>query len=106
MTKLFDEMKTIKEKIYYLLSANEHLRDNDNKLIANIYLKEIGGVERAKQISSFDLLTMLASGSLSSTESIMRCRRKLQEDYPELRGQFYEKKQVARVIIKKQIKTL
>ena len=106
MTKLFDEMKTIKEKIYYLLSANEHLRDNDNKLIANIYLKEMGGLEKVKQMSGFDVLNTLANGSLTSTESIRRTRCKLQEDYPEVRGKLYAEKQNAGSIIKTQIHNL
>jgi hypothetical protein len=106
MKQKLEEMKSIKDTIYQLLHNNPRLRDDDNKLIANIYIKELGGLDKVKQMSAFDFLTVFASGSLTSTESIRRTRCKVQEEDPKLRGECYHKKQVTGVIVSHQIKDL
>ena len=76
---------SIKDKVKTLLEDHPHLRDDDNKLIANIWHHQTKGMG----IDAFDLLKLLSKGKLISTEAICRARRKVQETYPETRGKKY-----------------
>lgn len=88
------EILNTKEKVEKLLSEKPHLRDNDHKLIANIWHKELldTGVE-PKSITGFEFLfTFSNSDVLSNPESIRRCRQKIQEETPELRGNSWKER--------------
>ena len=74
---LIDEVETFIKKY-------KVLRDSDERLMANIWAKYIGNIEF---LNAKDILSMLSKSELPSYESISRCRRKLQEEYPELRGE-------------------
>lgn len=75
----------VKEKsktVRYLLERYEKAKDDDNFLIAHFWHQE-------QQLLGLDIsktLRHLAVGKLSTSESITRCRRKLQEEHSELRG--------------------
>ncbi|QDP56685.1 MAG: hypothetical protein Unbinned3205contig1001_20 [Prokaryotic dsDNA virus sp.] len=76
------------------LTAKPHLRDNDMKLLASVWWQEI----RSKGLdlhsySAHETLELLANGKLSNPSSIRRCRAKLQELHPELRGNRYKDRQ-------------
>tara|TARA_R110000868_G_scaffold74337_13_gene215058 strand:+ start:34825 stop:35127 length:303 start_codon:yes stop_codon:yes gene_type:complete len=79
------EMKSTKPKIEELLKSRPHLRDDDNKLIANIWFNEVDDIN----ITAKEFLTLFAEGGLTSPESIRRMRAKLQEESPEYRGENY-----------------
>jgi hypothetical protein len=79
-------MYKIKETVKELLSKRPELRDDDNRLIANIYMIEAGGFKALQSMSAQDFLVNFTKGLYSSPESIRRVRQKLQENYPELRG--------------------
>tara|TARA_R110000824_G_scaffold4623_7_gene22259 strand:- start:409 stop:819 length:411 start_codon:yes stop_codon:yes gene_type:complete len=83
----------VKKKIFILidevelfLKNHKVLRDSDERLMANIWAKHIG-IDTLEYLNAKDILTMLSTGKLPSYESISRCRRKLQEEMPDLRGQ-------------------
>ena len=78
---------TIKQTVIDLLTEYPHLRDSDDRLMANIWFKESKGEEHTKLF-----LKMLAEGKLTSPESIRRMRQKIQEERPELRGLTWEKR--------------
>ena len=83
-------MKT-KDKVKYWLTKHADLRDDDNRLCANIWAIELGdqlgaGVNLATAIN---FLEMYAKGKLTSAPSIKRARAKLQEECPEYRGKKY-----------------
>ena len=82
-------------------------RDNDNKLIAITWHKllEESGVN-TKEITGWTLLTHLSKGDLPAPESITRCRRKLQEEIPALRGTTWEKRHKKQDAVKQELKTL
>ena len=86
---MLNRMSNIKEKVKILLKMNPELRDDDNRLIANIYWKEGGGKERLSNMTAFEFLTEMATGKYTNFETIRRIRAKLQEDFPELRGKKY-----------------
>lgn len=80
-------MKT-KEKVRYWLDKFPHLRDNDNRLFANIWDKELEhyGVPRDYRKH---ILILIANGKLTPAPSIKRARAKLQEEEPKYRGKKY-----------------
>ena len=85
---------TIKDKVQKLITENPHLRDNDEKLMANIWYQESEekGVE-----SLFDFLRRYSNGEFSNSESIRRIRQKIQETNPELRGSAYKNRTTEKV---------
>lgn len=66
------------------------LRDNDNQLICNVWHRELKaqGIDPDVE-SGTTVMKAIAGKKVTSAESITRCRRKLQEDYPEYRGKLY-----------------
>ena len=93
----------IKERVQSLLERLDYLRDDDNRLIANIWLSDAGGVKAVNNMSAMDFLAEIAKGKLTSAESIMRCRRKVQEQIPKLRGKNYQSRKDNEGNIKKDL---
>lgn len=81
------EIKEVKNKVEYLLKDYPHTRDDDNKLIANIWFNEIKDINN---MSAKEFLKQFSEGKFTSTESIGRARRKLQEENISLRGEKYK----------------
>lgn len=79
-------MKTI-EKVMHMLHKDPRTRDNDNLLIARIWFDEMS--HQQLQQSTFSFLVDYANSRITSAESIKRCRQKLQQEYPGLRGKSY-----------------
>mgnify|MGYP003661215424 CR=1 FL=1 len=85
-----------------LLKKHPHLRDNDNKLIANIwYLKSPTLSEGA-----LDFLNEIAQGKLPSSESIRRCRQKVQELDKDLRGELWNKRHGMQDQVKEELREI
>jgi hypothetical protein len=87
--KQFQEFKTVKDKVRFLLQTNPVLRDNDMKLIATYYFHEIGK-EQIDTMNAYDLLTKISSSKMTNFESIRRLRMQLQQNDEELRGSEYK----------------
>ena len=96
MLKILPEIKA-------LLQRYPHLRDSDEKLMANIWYRRIPNI--AKQ-SALNVLGMLSNKKLPSYESISRCRRKLQEEIPSLRGEMYNLRHKRTEEVKEEIKEM
>lgn len=89
---LFGQMKQVKDRVRFLLEKHPHLRDNDYRLYATFIAYEVGGSDNLNKISGYTLLTDIADGKYTHFESVRRCRAKLQEQVPELRGEVYLKR--------------
>jgi len=96
-------MKNMLDKVVNLLTEHPSLRDSDERLAANIWYNNIKNVD---EIDAITLLSQFAEGRLPSYESISRCRRKIQEEKPELRGKKWAKRHSKQKIIKEQIKEI
>ena len=77
-------MKT-KDKVKYWLDKYPSLKDDDNRLSANIWSEELGSAD----ITAQDFLALYAANKLTSAPSIKRARAKLQEEEPKYRGEKY-----------------
>lgn len=86
---MINKIRTAKEMVTHFLSIRAELRDDDNRLMANIWANELRqtGIH---EISNHDFLTIFAKGLLTSPESIRRARQKVQEENPHLRGKSYK----------------
>ena len=102
----FENLKDVKTKVEQLLINNPKTRDCDNLLVATYYFYESGGKEALQSQSAFDFLKKMSNGELTSFESISRARRKIQEQYPELRGNNYKERKSASEYVKDNIKNL
>ena len=78
--------KKIQDIVEKSLQDDERARDNDMRLTALIWHKELG-ILRDK---CMPLLELMAYNKVTNFESISRCRRKLQELHPDLRGDKYK----------------
>lgn len=94
------KIKSTMTVVQDLLSKYPHLRDDDNKLVANIWFGE-----RKSEYTTY-FLSDYAEGKLTPADSITRARRKLQELHPELRGKKYNERHKEEKKVRKNIVNL
>ena len=92
-----------KDLITNLLLTQPELRDDDYKLIATIWEYEAVGSDI---MTAADFLNDFGKGKYTNPESIRRCRAKLQEEMPELRGEKYLKRHRHQTDVIDQLKEL
>ena len=83
---MLSKIKSVKETVKAMLTATEELRDSDDKLIAEIWYKEVNN----PNLPVRDFLSILGQGRLTNPEAIRRARQKIQEQEPSLRGTNYK----------------
>jgi hypothetical protein len=99
-------IKGLKNIVTHFLVKNDEIKNNDNVLIANIWFDELKrhGIN-PKEMNAFEFLAYYAKGQLQNPRSIIRCRAKLQEEQPELRGKKYiERKKNLEIKVRQEIK--
>ena len=84
-------IKELKPRIKELLESNSVYRDSDLSLMARIWYEDFDKLLNDKHYTRF--LTALKNGLLTNWDSATRCRRKMQEEYPHLRGKNYVNRQ-------------
>ena len=97
---------TTKELITKLLTEQPYIRDRDNSLIAEVWTKEIAKLDNFdyESLSAIDLLCIISCDTLTSPESITRCRRKVQQENPALRGEYYKARHKEQEEVKQELK--
>jgi len=92
-------MKKCKDIVYSLLENNPSLRDCDVMLIKAVWKEQSLNVNDPAWLGyTFDdmpiwyLFDLMFEKKISSSQSILRCRRKLQELHIHLRGKMYDKR--------------
>lgn len=82
------------DKVRWFLENKPDTRDSDNKLISYFWSNEAKKIGcNPKDISAREFLTLMSKDAFTSSESIRRCRQKVQEEEPRLRGKNYKGKQ-------------
>lgn len=89
--KNFEDFKTVKDKVRFLLETNPNLRDNDDLLYNTFRVFEIG-IDRIKEMSGYELSVEFTSSKYAKMQSIVRLRQMIQKQSEELRGEHYKKK--------------
>lgn len=87
--KQFQDFKTVKDKVRFLLQTNPSLRNSDMKLIATYYFNELGK-EQIDNMNAYDLLTKISSTKITNFETIRSLRTQLQRSCEGLRGSEYK----------------
>lgn len=98
------EIAQLNDLVHRLLIERPAYRDSDKALSARIWQDQMGGREAIRTISTFDFLCQYVSGEkLYSQESIGRCRRKLQEEHPDLRGKKWKERHEEEINVKREL---
>ena len=100
---MLKKLEKTMDKVKYLLQNFSHLRDDDNRLVANIWNNELSHL---KQNDVIDFLLLYSQGRITTADTITRARRKIQELHPELRGKNYNKRHVTQKKVRKNIVNL
>ena len=90
---IFSDLKTVKERVHFLLKEMPKLRDSDNDLIATFIFNEIG--EEVKEMTALDLLAKISNSKLTPFETIRRARIELQKEFDDLKGAEFGKRKKA-----------
>ena len=90
-------MKGITKVVHALLLEDVKYRDSDRILVARIWADQMGGKDRLRVMSAFDLMCEYAKpkSKLTNAVSIVRVRRALQEDNVHLQGKSYKARKKA-----------
>ena len=92
--------KIVKE----LLISSPKLRDNDQKLVANVWYVQTRENHDVNKMTAKEFLRELSTGKVMSSESITRCRRQLQEEYTFLRGEKWAERHRIQEDVKEELK--
>lgn len=90
----FQKLQKTKDKVIYLLERRPDLRDDDQRLVVVFNWYEIGST-KFDLMSAKDFCDMLLNGKITPAQTILRARRKAQEQRPDLRGAAYLKRHSA-----------
>jgi hypothetical protein len=102
--KLISEMAKIKDRVKALLEKHPHLRDSDNRLIANMWNQDLLNMKIDPfQMVAMAFLNLYSKQLLTNAETIRRVRQKIQEENPELRGTVNEARQKEGEQVRKEI---
>ena len=82
--------KRLRNVVKELLEEWPITRDEDSRLVCNVWWREAGGSNVVQKLMAPDFMSKIVDGSLSSWETITRIRRKLQEEIPDLRGKKWD----------------
>ena len=91
------------DQVTTLLTKKSHLRDSDRRLICNIWWK---AAPHPELLMFEDFIKLYIDGKIPESDSITRCRRKVQEEIEELRGENWEKRHKLEELVVKEIEEL
>lgn len=87
------KIKNVKKKVTEVLEKHPQARDNDMSLLAIVWNDQLGGKIITDDMSAFELLCLLSRKELTNPVSLWRCRQKVQELNPSLRGESWKARQ-------------
>jgi hypothetical protein len=96
---VLEEMRRIKPLVIEILTEHPQTKDDDTLLLTMFWENQVKFP--IKSYGQFSYL--LVKKWLTTPETITRTRRKVQEQYPHLRGKLYEKRKNAEREISKQL---
>lgn len=91
----------VKDTVKDLLTNVESLRDDDNRLILNVWAIQNPNLKYETSFKYF--ADQFASGKLAPAESIRRVRQALQKEFVHLRGKKYAERHKHQESIKEQL---
>ena len=103
------KITTVKKKVAEILTLKPETRDSDFYLMYWVWKQEFDLLDLSDVKLEFDkinivnLLSLLKDRQLSHPSGIMRARRKLQEEYPKLRGDIWKERHAEQVNVQQQL---
>ena len=93
MSKKLKQIIGTQDFVIKLLKKAPYLRDDDYKLVANVWHNELKALKiNSTKISAFYLLKLYSQQILTQADVITRARRKVQEENIELRGELWNER--------------
>lgn len=83
-----EQIKKTKDIVKEMLETIPRTRDDDAILVCMVFDK----LGKNWRLPFADIMLEVSKGRLPSFETITRCRRKIQEEFPELRGTIQEQR--------------
>lgn len=96
-------LKTLAEKVKFILTEAKSCQDDDTLLYAAILMMD---GYNTKEMSAEDMLVLMSIGTIPKYEAVTRARRKVQELNPLLRGKKYRRRIAEQDIVKDQISSI
>ena len=95
--------KYLEARVKRLLAEDIKYQRSDLALISRIWFEDLKRIkyDNVNGTGAIEFLHLLRDGALTKSESVTRCRRKLQAQYPELRDEAVYK---GRKTVEKQMK--
>jgi hypothetical protein len=94
----------IKKTVIELLTQYSDFKDNDQQLVAWFWKLEMEAHGYpASSTPTQTFFKLMAFGKLTSSDTITRMRRRVQEEFVELRGEKYSKRQSNQEKVKKDL---
>lgn len=97
-----EDNKGLNQIIVDLLDEYPPLRDDDQRLIINVWAKQYQG-DLNKQVSMKEVFSIILK-DFARAESITRIRRKLQEEFPQFRGKTWNDRHAKAIEVRNQIR--
>ena len=102
---MIEKIKNKEFVVRDILTNYPKARDNDSLLLAHVWVYQAGGRVYAEDITMWDFVMDFIEKRFAEVSGITRCRRKLQEKHPELRGKFWDERHKLSESVKEEIKT-
>ena len=87
---MLSDILTVQGRVADIMQLYPHTRDDDKRLWLLVMRKYYGLEQYCVGYGAFE--AWFAQKKIPSMESIRRCRQKIQEKYPHLRGEAYTKR--------------
>jgi hypothetical protein len=85
------KIKDMQNRVETLLTRYPSYRDCDTKLVAHIWMEQVGGTQRMKEINLHEWMKMcIENPNIAVPETICRARRLVQKNNEDLRGELYK----------------
>ena len=91
------------DRVTRLLTVKSDLRDNDRRLTCNIWWKSVSNPEL---LMFEDFIKLYIDGKVPESDSITRCRRKVQEENEELRGESWDLRHGLEDVVKEELREI
>jgi hypothetical protein len=103
-----NKLKAMSKRVESLLKQYPQYRDCDIKLVAHIWMEQLGGVENMGSVNLLEWMRFWIENqnSVASPENIARARRKIQENDETLRGENYKLRKEQEKSVRSGIKDL
>lgn len=101
---MYEKIRNMQERVAYMLSRYADTRDDDQKLVTNIWYIEMKAYGNPDTMLATDFLALYQQGKLSTADLITRARRKVQEENPQLRGKNWEERHKLSNTVRNKIK--